>query len=303
MDDKLKQPKIEQPKPQVGNVPHIPQGGKVAQPKVDPVRQKIMEQGFSPKGWKPGDTVEVKETTVPKAGLSEAKSNQQIMNKMGLDKQDFVGESKPKNYKVYFDDGPNFSEVMDIQANSDKEAGDLAYEKRKTRGFGNNNLSKPSRIEEYDAGNPEERAKGFNALKEECKQFAEQFPWEENSKKSLMRTIDECSNADELFWGFLFNFYDNDIQSEMKAKYPGAVEKLDELGARNKEFYDKKIMTKQDLFDELDERNSPYYVAETDEEKAEREAKEAAEAEEKEFRKNNPYADWDESDVGKHWRY
>lgn len=42
-----KQPKTQQ----VGNVPHNPQGGKVAQPKqpkVDPIRQKLADQGFKP---------------------------------------------------------------------------------------------------------------------------------------------------------------------------------------------------------------------------------------------------------------
>lgn len=42
-----KQPKTQQ----VGNAPHNPQGGKVAQPKqpkVDPIREKIMKQGFAP---------------------------------------------------------------------------------------------------------------------------------------------------------------------------------------------------------------------------------------------------------------
>ena len=226
---------------------------------------------------------------------SGKKPEEKVLNQMGLDKADFEKPSK-KYYEVYFDGLGNTTEVVKIEANSEEEAKELAKEKRK---HWSNYRMEPSNVKE--AENPENVTEQFNSLKEECKQFVELFPWEENSKKNILKTIDECENADQLFWGFLFNFYDNDIQNEMKAKFPDAIDKLYDLSEKNKGFYGKLTSAPKKEWWEEDEDDYST-ESETPLEEAKRKEREKAEVEDKEFKENNPYEDYDESDVGKNWR-
>ena len=153
--------------------------------------------------------------------------------------------------------------------------------------------------DDYEEVDEKEQAKkDFHSLKQECKEFAEMFPWEEKSKQNVMNTIDECYDANELFWGFLFNFLQNDIQQEMKDKFPGSIEKLNELCEKNKALYGKinAFEEEQEYFEGLTA------VPETPKEKAEREEKEFYKEYDKEFNKSHPYEDWGDEDVGKQWR-
>lgn len=203
---------------------------------------------------------------------------------------------EPRTYEILLKaTNGNLQETIEVEANSEEEARQKAADELRNRPYVHSSKEIESVKDITDVR--KQAQKDFSSLKDDIKQFVEQFPWEEQSKKNLMKIIDQCSTSQEMFWNVLFNFYEQDIQKSMESQFPGSIDKLKELTKRNNELYGKlKSKSSNEWEYDDEEEQGP---KETPEQKAEREKQEAEDAE---FKKNNPYEDWDENDVGKRWR-
>lgn len=77
----------------------------------------------------------------------------------------------------------------------------------------------------------------FKAIKAECKALVDRMPFDRGSAQRVKATVDGCDTANQLFWNFFFNFYQEDIEKDMAARFPDVMEDLGALQKRNAERY------------------------------------------------------------------